>query len=166
MLTSAFALATALALGAPSLAPLVELSLATYGPGPAPRPDLGLHLAAPGAGGAAGFDGGPHRHSIAGLPVCSADVCQAVVSVPGFDPRYDSSRNARADAFAALLARARVEPFATVGRALVVTGVRVDYSPAVFESPSSGAHGWGSVQLRLRLRLDAHNAVVIPPIPK
>ncbi len=166
MLSSAFALASALAFGGPPVAPLSELSLAVYEPGPRGAPDLSLHLPAAGTAAApVALDGAPRRRTIAGLPVCSGDVCQVSVSVPGFDPSYGSSKSARADAFAALLSRARVEPLATVGRALVVTGVRIDYSPSFFEPPSTGAHGWGNLQLRVRLRLDADNGVVIPELP-
>jgi hypothetical protein len=167
VLPSAFALASALAFSGPTFAPVGELALGTYEPGSGPAPDLALHI---GIGDPTGrplaVGGAPRPRAIAGLPVCSGDVCQSAVSVPGFDPSYGSSRNARADAFAALLARARVEPLAAVGRALVVTGVRVDYSPSFFEPPGSGAHGWGNLAVRLRLRLDAQNAVVVPAVPR
>ena len=153
-----------MAFGEPTRVPLAELSLGTY----PPRPDLSLRLRALDVGGAAArpVDGSPRRLTIAGLPVCSGDVCQSAVSVPGFDPSYGSLRSARSDAFALLLARARVEPIAAVGRALVATGVRVDYSPPFFGAEGSGAHGWGNVGIRLRLRLDAANAVVVPAVAR
>ncbi len=163
MLPSAFALASALAFSGPIQAPVAELSFGTYAPAGGSA-DLSLHLpfGDATAGAALPVGGAQRRRTIAGLPVCSGDFCQSAVSVPGFDPGYGSTRSARADMFAALLSRSRVEPFATVGRALVVSGVRFDYSPAVFEPAGSGAHGWGNLAVRVRLRLDAGNAVVIP----
>jgi hypothetical protein len=96
--------------------------------------------------------------------VCSGDICQPAVSVPGFEPSY--GRAHRSEAFVALLTRAHVEPIATMAWALVVTGLRFDYSPVGFDGPNAGGHGWGSVFLRLRLRIDAQGGVVIPPRPR
>ncbi len=170
MLPSAFALASALAFTGPTVAPLAELSLGTYEPAPgaARIPDLSLHLAlGDGKGGPAAFVRAPPRaRTVAGLPVCSGDLCQAAVSVPGVSLDYGSSRGARSDMFALLLSRAPVEPFATVGRVLVVSGVRLDFAPAFLEPPGSGAHGWGNLQVRVRLRLDAENGVVVPAVPR
>lgn len=97
-------------------------------------------------------------------PPCLGDVCQPRVSVPGYEPRYGRSR--RTELVALALERARLEPFATIGWALVTTGIRLDYTPAAFEGPNSGARGWGVVFLRFRLRMDAHNALVFPSRPR
>ena len=101
---------------------------------------------------------------VAGAPVCSFDVCAPVVSVPGFEPRF--GRAHRSEAFVALLGRANVEPVATIAWALVATGLRFDWSPPVYDGANAGGHGWGSVMLRLRLRLDAGAHVVVPPRPR
>lgn len=99
-----------------------------------------------------------------GAPACSGDLCQPAVSVPGFEPRY--GRAHRSELVVALLTRARVEPLATVAWALVATGLRLDYTPVAFDGPDAGGHGWGSVFLRLRLRLSPSNVPVIPPRPR
>jgi hypothetical protein len=130
-------------------------------------PDLALHLASPvrEEGAAFALEGAPRRRATdASAPVCSGDVCQPVVVVPGYEPRY--GRVHRSEAFVALLTRARLEPIATIAWALVSTGVRFDYTPVVFDGPNSGGHGWGSVFLRVRLRLNAYNTPVIPPRPR
>jgi hypothetical protein len=162
------ALALALALSGPTPAQPAD-HRAPASPARAALPDLSLHLAVGGrsVGAAAGQGGGAsQKPTLGGLPACSGDLCQAVVAVPGYELSYGSSRAARADAFVALLSHVHVEPFASVGRALVVSGVRVDYSPSSFEPQGSGAHGWGNVLLRVRLRLDADNGVVIPEAPR
>ncbi len=161
MLASALSLAATLALGVPGVAPLAELSSGSLG-----RADLALHLVDAGApGGAAlALEDGPWRRARTSGPVCSGDVCQPTVSVPGYDPGY--GRAHRSEAFVALLTRAHVEPIASIAWALVATGIRFDYAPPVFDGPSVGAHGWGSVMLRVRLRLDAVNHPTVPPRPR
>jgi hypothetical protein len=96
-------------------------------------------------------------------PPCLGDVCQPRVSVPGFEPRYPRAH--RSELFVLALTRAHAEPFASVARALAATGLRLDWTPVALASPGSGAHGWGSVFLRLRLRLDADNRPVFVPRP-
>jgi hypothetical protein len=153
-------LTTALFVGTPSAEPIAGLSLATLR-----GPDLALHLRAARASAAEAplpFDGAPQRKT--GGPACSGDVCQPVVSVPGFEPRY--GRVHRSEAFVAILTRAHVEPIATLAWALVATGLRFDYTPVAFDGPNSGGHGWGSVFLRLRVRIDAEGRVAIPPRPR
>lgn len=93
-------------------------------------------------------------------PPCLGDVCQPRVSVPGYEPRYDRPR--RTEMVVLALERARLEPFATIGWALVTTGIRLDYTPAVLQGPNSGGHGWGAVSLRFRLRMDAYNTPIFP----
>ncbi len=171
VLAPAVALAATLALGVPTvdLLPVSELSLAALrSSGPVrrfPRPDLALHLvdAAPREGAGLALDGTFRRGGTAG-PVCSGDVCAPVVSVPGYEPSYGPAH--RSEAFVALLTRAHVEPIATLAWALVATGLRFDYAPPIFDGPNSGVHGWGSVMVRLRLRIDANGDVVVPPRPR
>ena len=51
--------------------------------------------------------------------------------------------------------------------ALFSTGLRIDYSPAAFDSTTNvRARGWGSLTLRLRLRIDAQGGIVVPPRPR
>jgi hypothetical protein len=155
------ALTTALSIGPPSAEPIAGLSLATLR-----GPDLALHLRGSRASAADAplpVEGAP-RQKAGGGPVCSGDLCQPAVSVPGFEPTY--GRVHRSEAFVALLTRAHVEPIATIAWALVATGLRFDYTPVAFDGPNSGGHGWGSVFLRLRVRIDAEGRVAIPPRPR
>ncbi len=94
-------------------------------------------------------------------PPCLADVCQARVDVPGFEPSYGKAH--KSELFVALLDEAHIEPIATIAWMFVVTGLRVDWTPASMD-PGLGATrgGWGNVFVRLRLRIDAMNRVVIP----
>jgi hypothetical protein len=165
VLPSALTFLATFALGTPNLAPLARLSLGAYPP--ARPPDLAVHAADAGT-----FDapppavrGGSLRvAAVGGIPVCLVDVCQPVVQLPGYAPAY-SSRSAREEAFVALLTRSRVAPLETVGWALAASGLRFEYAPAAFDAASAGAHGWGKVGVRVRLRLDAHNGVVVPSRP-
>lgn len=158
----AAAVAAALGLGAVPSAPVAALSLARV----PPVPDLALHFAA------AALDGShivtrspPARDAPAPAPPCIGDVCQPVVAVPGFEPHFE--RVHRSELFVLALERAHVEPLAHVAWALVATGLRVDWSPPSLDGPGADRHGWGSVMLRLRLRLDATNHLVFPrrPLP-
>ncbi len=159
MLSSLLALTAAVAIGAPSAGPIAELSR-----GSLRAPDLALHLVERGPRPEAtlSLDGAAQRR--AGGPICSGDVCQPIVSVPGFDPGY-AGRDRRSEMFVALLTRAHVEPVATMAWALLATGLRFDYSPPIFDG-NARAHGWGSFMLRLRLRIDAQGGVVVPPRPR
>jgi hypothetical protein len=161
VLPSLLALTAAIVIGTPSAEPIAELSMGTL---TLRAPDLALHLRDPGPAPATAFplDDPPRRSG--GAPVCSGDVCQPTISVPGFEPSY--GRAHRSEAFVALLTRAHIEPIATMAWALVATGLRFDYSPVAFDGPNSGGRGWGSVFLRLRLRIDAQGGVVIPPRPR
>lgn len=105
--------------------------------------------------------------SSAGAPACSGDICQPRVAVPGFEPRL-SIRGKRTELVVKLLGRARVEPIATLVWALAATGLRVDFTPASFDSGSlsSGHGGWGHLQVLLRWRLDADNGPVWPERPR
>lgn len=167
MTPSALALASVLALSGPPPTALLQRSPGPHASGPPPDLSLHLHLGGAVAGAAAAPVGDALRWRTAeGLPVCSGDVCQMVVDVPGYALSFGSTRTVRADAFVALLSISHVEPFASVGRALAVTGIRLDYSPSSFEPQGSGARGWGNVLLRVRLRLDADNRVVVPEPPR
>jgi hypothetical protein len=105
---------------------------------------------------------GPARRSGA-PPPCVADVCQPRVAVPGFDTKL--GRPHRSELFAALLDRAGIEPFASIAWLFVTTGFRLDYAPPSSDAGDpAAAHGggWGSVFVRLRLRVDPMNHPVIP----
>jgi hypothetical protein len=93
---------------------------------------------------------------------CLPELCPPRVEVPGFTPRL--ARPSRTELFATLLDHAGIEPFATVAWLLVATGVRVDWSPPIADGPSSAAArgGWGTVSVRLRLRIDATNRPAMP----
>lgn len=155
-LVSAAGLVAALAVGPPAAA-VADLSRAALR-----RADLSIHFhpevvpRVPGSG----FSG---RAEPATPPPCLGDVCQPRVSVPGYEPRY--GRVHRTELVVLALERAHLEPFATIGWALVATGLRFDYTPVAFDGPNSGGHGWGSVFLRLRVRMDADNVPVFPKRP-
>ena len=162
MLSTAAALATALLLGSPQAAPPVAaLAESAFGR----RPDLSLR-------GSGRLLGAPRPATIAATraeasaaesgPVCIADVCPSVVAVPGFEPRYN--RVSRTELLVAGLQKARLRPLATVAWALYATGLRIDWSPPMFDS-NANAHGWGSLVVRLRFRIDARNHVVFPTRP-
>ncbi len=112
-------------------------------------PSAALRLAASGAATR------PAAGDAAAPPACVGDVCQPRVSVPGYEPRV-SSRGKRTELAAHLLARAHIEPLASVASFLVVTGLRLDFTPGALESGlSRGPEGWGHAQLMLRWRIDA-----------
>jgi hypothetical protein len=165
VLAPAVAFAATLALGTPSVAPLARLATGALRPW---QPDLALHLEDSGlqGEGALALDGAAGRRpgTAAVGPICSGDVCQPTVSVPGFEPGYSPAQ--RSEAVVALLARAPVEPLATVAWALMATGVRLDYAPPWLDGTAGNAHGWGSLTFRVRLRIDALNRPTIPPRPK
>jgi hypothetical protein len=98
--------------------------------------------------------------SPSGAPPCVADVCQPRVAVPGMQPIL--SRPSRTELAVVYLERARFEPLATIGWALVSTGLRLDYTPPVLDGASRAPGGWGSVFLRVKFRLDADNEPVFP----
>ncbi len=157
-LVSAAGLVAALAVGPPTTA-VAELSHAAF----RPAPDLSIHLRPEAARPAfLGADASGQAERGA-PPPCLGDVCQPRVSVPGYEPRY--GRAHRSELFVLALERAHLEPFATIGWALVATGLRFDYTPVAFDGPNSGGHGWGSVFLRLRVRMDADNVPVFPKRP-
>jgi hypothetical protein len=82
------------------------------------------------------------------------------VEIPGFTLRL--ARPSRTELFASLLDRAGIEPFASVAWLLVATGIRVDWSPPFTDAARGGAGGWGSVSVRLRMRIDALNRPAMP----
>jgi hypothetical protein len=106
--------------------------------------------AAPGAGGV--------------MPPCVGDVCQPRVSVPGYEPRYESV--SRTELALSYLDRVKLEPFATIAWTLLVTGLRLDYSPPVSDGASPAPAGWGTVFVRVRFRVDADNVPVVPRRPR
>jgi len=61
-----------------------------------------------------------------GWPPCAVDVCQPVVAVPGFEPRWDV-RGRRTDLFLSMLSRMDLGVPSSVARWVALTGVTVDY---------------------------------------
>jgi hypothetical protein len=160
MLATPLAACLALALGAPTASGMAELSRTAL----RPHPDLALRLRALGSAGEPFAPVADGRGDAAVPPPCLGDVCQPRVAVPGFEPSY--SRPHRSELFVLALTRARVEPIATIAWALASTGLRLDWTPVAMDGPNSGGHGWGSVFLRLRLRLGADNLPVFGPRPR
>jgi hypothetical protein len=159
MLAAPLAACLAIALGAPTASGVAALSHAAL----RPHADLALRLRgfAPAEGPLAGV---AREAGTDGPPPCLGDVCQPRVSVPGFEPTYHRAH--RSELFVLALTRAHVEPVATIAWALASTGLRLDWTPVAMDGPNSGGHGWGSVFLRLRLRLDADNVPVFLPRPR
>ncbi|HSN93205.1 MAG TPA: hypothetical protein VLS93_18390 [Anaeromyxobacteraceae bacterium] len=96
-------------------------------------------------------------------PACSGEVCQPIVAVPGFEPRF-SIRGKRTELTLRALEKARLEPFATVAFWLAAAGLRLDYTPPQL-APGSypvGYSGWGRVSIWLRWRIDATGVPVFP----
>lgn len=60
-----------------------------------------------------------------GRPPCAGDVCQPVVAVPGFEPRWDA-RGRRTELFLSMLARVDLGAASSVARWIAGTGVSVD----------------------------------------
>lgn len=98
-------------------------------------------------------------------PPCADDVCQPRVAVPGYEPQF-SIRGKRTELALRLLDRTRIEPLATVVRLMALSGIRLDYSPAQFDSGAleSGRGGWGHFQVLLRWRIAADGTPVFPLI--
>jgi hypothetical protein len=158
MAFGAAALATALLLGVPHATPAAARPRTAF----LRTPDLALHLG-PGASDDRRFAASPERAREATPSACLGDVCQPVVAVPGYEPRY--GRVHRSELVVLALQRAHVEPLASLSWALVATGLRLDWSPPVLEGPDVQARGWGKVMLRLRVRIDATNHLVFPKRP-
>ncbi|HEX9399293.1 MAG TPA: hypothetical protein VF912_04205 [Anaeromyxobacter sp.] len=98
-------------------------------------------------------------------PPCVADYCQSRVDVPGFQASFGKAH--KSELFVALLDRAHIEPLASIAWFFVVSGLRVDWSPANLDpSFGAGAGGWGNVFVRLRLRIDAWNRPAVPIRPR
>jgi hypothetical protein len=125
-----------------------------------------LRLAEPEDGGARAvlvLARGSARGEEVGAPACSGEVCQPIVTVPGFEPRY-SSRGKRTELTLKLLEKARLEPFATAAFWFAASGLRLDYTPPQL-SPGSyppGYSGWGRASIWLRWRIDAAGTPVFP----
>ena len=78
------------------------------------------------------------------------------VAVPGYEPRF-STRGKRTELAAQLLDRANLEPLASISRFMVVTGIRLNLTPAALDQSALTGRGAGKghVQLTLRWRIDA-----------
>jgi hypothetical protein len=127
-----------------------------------PRLDVRLQLD-PGRRGVA--VAASERRTSTTAPPCVADFCQARVDVPGFGASF--GRASRTELVVALLDRAGVEPLASIAWFFVVSGLRVDWSPANLDTSfGATAGGWGNVFVRLRLRLDASNRPAVPMRPR
>jgi hypothetical protein len=106
---------------------------------------------------------GPSARRGEGPPPCVNGVCQPRVAVPGFEAGF--GRPHRTELVASLLERAGIEPFATIAWLFATTGFRLDWSPPTFDGSTPATAqggGWGSVFVRLRLRIDPMNHPVFP----
>ena len=81
-------------------------------------------------------------------PACLGDVCQPVVSVPGFEPRWRKGRNELA---LALLERADIQPISSLAALVARSGVLLDFSPPVLDA--GARHGWGRLLVGFRWKL-------------
>ena len=126
---------------------------------PAPRrpPDLAIHPWSEPHGVSLEVGG---RAEAAATPPCLGDVCQPRVSVPGLSAPI--LRPSRSELAAVYLERAHVEPLATVAWILLASGLRLDYGPPELQGPSQAPSRWGTLFVRLKLRVDADNLPVIP----
>ena len=68
----------------------------------------------------------PTSGTSAGQPLCVLGVCQPVVVVPGFEPRWDA-RGSRTELFLSLLNRMDLGAVSSTARWIGGTGVTVDY---------------------------------------
>jgi hypothetical protein len=84
-------------------------------------------------------------------PACLGDVCQPVVSVPGFEPRWRKSRNELA---LGLLERADIQPISALAARIARSGIQLDFAPAALD-PSGARHGWGRLVVGYRWQLGA-----------
>jgi hypothetical protein len=148
-------------------------ALATAAPGPdvvarfrsgEAVPHLEVRLTLEGAGPSFALADGPGGARAHAPPPCIPELCPPRVEIPGLQIR--TARPSRTELFATLLDRAGIEPFATIAWAFVATGVRVDWSPPTYDAGDPAAArggGWGSLFVRLKLRMDAMNRPTIPP---
>jgi hypothetical protein len=96
-------------------------------------------------------------------PVCSGDVCEPIVAVPGFEPSY-SIRGKRTELTLKLLQRFPIEPFATVIWWLGAAGLRFDWTPPQLRPGDfpPGYTGLGEMQVELRWKIDARGVPIFP----
>jgi hypothetical protein len=97
-----------------------------------------------------------------GPPVCVGEVCQPRVSVPGFEPRFDS-RGRRTDLLASTLERMDAGFVARFARSMATSGVRLDYRPPQVERAVPGRPNNGRLEVLVRWRLDAWHGPVWAP---
>lgn len=71
-------------------------------------------------------DPAPTSRTSPGTSPCASDVCQPVVAVPGFEPRWDA-RGRRTELFLSMLARMDLGAPSSAARWIAATGVSVDY---------------------------------------
>ena len=87
-----------------------------------------------------------------GTPLCVLEVCQPVVNVPGFEPRWDV-RGRRTELFLSLLDRMDLGVVSSTARWIAATGVTVDYRLPDREQAIQ-------VNVFMRWRIDAFGAPV------
>jgi hypothetical protein len=112
------------------------------------------------------LDGSGARSRGAAASPCLGDMCPPRVSIPGKEPRY--VRPSRSDLAFHYLDRMKLGPLSTAARGLLVTGLRLEYTPPQLEGPSTAPTRWGTVFLRVRFRIDAVNVPIryaAPPAP-
>lgn len=96
-------------------------------------------------------------------PACSGEICQPVVAVPGFEPRY-SIRGKRTELVLKTLEKVPAGPLTDLMYLFSASGLRLDYTPPQL-SPGSyppGYSGWGRASVWLRWRIDAAGTPVFP----
>ncbi len=91
-------------------------------------PRLGIELHLDGRGIPAPLAVEPSAAKDRTPPPCVADWCQARVDVPGFGAGGGKAH--KTELVVALLDRAHIEPLASIAWFFVVTGLRVDWTPA------------------------------------
>jgi hypothetical protein len=127
-------------------------------------PHLEVRLSLDGTGRSFALADGPAASREQVAPACVPELCPARVEIPGVGIRL--ARPSRTELVATLLDRTGIEPFATIAWAFVATGVRVDWSPPTYDAGDPAAvhgGGWGSLFVRLKLRIDAMNRPTVPP---
>jgi len=149
----------------------VALVLAAGPAGPHVGPLAGRAMLTPPAGFAT--SGPPSSSYIAGPgaapispgwvpPVCLGDVCQPLVSVPGYEPRYSKSGH-RTELFLSALDRVNLEPWSSIAWYIASSGIQLDFTPGNVDGPSpNGRTGWGHFAINFRWRIDAFGRPVFP----
>jgi hypothetical protein len=91
---------------------------------------------------------------------CVGEICAPRVTIPGRDALM--VRPSRVDLAAHYLERTNLTFLSSIARALLTTGLRLEYTPPAFTGRSSAPTTWGTLFVRVRFRVDARNVPVIP----